>query len=66
MYKKSLFERKQNINNFGMIRSKKHQLYFLELQKKSLCPGDDKRWICSDGINTLAHGHHQTMEEEME
>lgn len=42
--------------HFQCIRSKKHQLYTLKAKKKSLSSLDTKRWLCDDGINTLAHG----------
>lgn len=43
--------------NFNLIRSKNHKLGTITVSKTALCPYDDKRWICDDGINTLAHGH---------
>ena len=46
---------------FNTIQSKRHQLRLLEMKKKSLCPGDDKRWVCEDGFTTLAHGHYRTI-----
>jgi hypothetical protein len=39
------------------IRSFRHQLYTVEQTKRSLCPGDNKRWILDDRITTRAHGH---------
>ena len=58
-YRRALMENHQTNAKFAAIRSKDHQLRLLELEKKALCPGDDKRWICNDGITTLAYGHYQ-------
>jgi hypothetical protein len=35
------------------IRSINHQLYTLDQRKKTLCPGDDKRWILEDKVRIL-------------
>ena len=43
---------KQNV-----IRSKKHQLGSYHQNRVALTAFDTKRWICNDGINTLAFGH---------
>ena len=39
------------------IRSKKHELVTYTINKKSISCFDDKRYILSDGINTLWYGH---------
>jgi len=62
-YKRSLLQQWQTNARFNTIQSKRHQLRLLEMKKKSLCPGDDKRWVCEDGFTTLAHGHYQTIDE---
>ena len=62
-YKRSLLQQWQTNARFNTIQSKRHQLRLLEMKKKSLCPGDDKRWVCEDGFTTLAHGHYQTIGE---
>jgi hypothetical protein len=41
---------------FRAIRSQKHQLFTLGGEKKSLCCFDLKRWVCDNGIDTLAYG----------
>ena len=41
------------------IRSKNHEIYLLEINKKSLS-FDDKRCICSNGIESFAYGHFLT------
>jgi hypothetical protein len=42
-----------------MIRivSKDHQIFTVEVNKKSMSGDDDKRFILEDGIQTLAWGH---------
>ena len=40
------------------IESHRHVVHSTERMKISLNPFDDKRYILSDGFNTLAHGHH--------
>ena len=39
------------------IKSKKHELVTYTSNKKSISCFDDKRYILSDGINTLPYGH---------
>ena len=40
-----------------MLQSKKHKIYTQESDKTSLSAFDDKRYIFSHGIHTLAHSH---------
>ena len=40
-----------------MIRSENHEIYSLEINKKSLSSSDDKRYICTNGIESFAYGH---------
>lgn len=40
------------------IGSKLHKLYTLDITKRGLCAYDDKRFLCEDGINSLAFGHY--------
>ena len=46
---------KAQMNTF---RSKHHHVQSITQNKTSLSCFDDKRWICEDGISTLAHGHY--------
>ena len=39
------------------IRSDCHQISSYEINKISLSPFDDKRYILSDGISSYAYGH---------
>ncbi len=42
-----------------LIQSKKHQLCTVEQKRTGLNPIDMKRWVCDDGIETLAFGHYR-------
>jgi hypothetical protein len=44
--------------NMRQIRSEKHQLYTVNINKIGLSPYDDKRYILEDGVETLAYGHY--------
>ena len=39
------------------IKSKNHEIFTYEINKRSLCDFDDKIYIFADWINTLAYGH---------
>ena len=39
------------------IRSSNHEIFSVEQNKVSLCPFDDKRYLLTDGITSLAYGH---------
>ena len=40
------------------IGSQMHVIYTLATEKRALCAFDDKRYLCEDGVTTLAFGHH--------
>ena len=42
-----------------VIRSQKHRMYTMEINKDSLSAYDDKRYILNDDIHTLAYGHYR-------
>ena len=56
-YKQCLFELEQQIETMVTFRSEKHQIHTIALNKTTLSPYDDKRYILKDGVHTVAHGH---------
>ena len=60
-YKTSLFEKQQFTNKMPRIQAEKHQLYTIELEKKSLSPFNDKKWITRDGnyFTSYSYGHYR-------
>ena len=56
-YKEVLFQSKTLIHGMNMLRSERHQIYGMRMNKVSLSPLDTKRWILNNGIDTLAYGH---------
>ena len=58
-YKKALFECKRYMHRMNSIRSEKHRVYTVGQNKSTLFSYDDKRYILSDGITTLAYGHYK-------
>ena len=43
---------------YHQIRSFNHKIVSIKSTKMALCPYDEKRWVCDDGISTYAHGHY--------
>lgn len=41
----------------NLIKSVKHDIYSIQINKKTLDGNDDKRYVLADGIYTLPHGH---------
>ena len=60
-YKECLFEKRQTIASMNQIRSERHEIYSIKLNKIGLSPYDDKRYILNDGMSTLAYGHYKTI-----
>ena len=48
---------KQQLASWNTIRSSRHQINTLEINKVGLCCYDNKRWLKDDGIESYAHGH---------
>jgi hypothetical protein len=48
---------KQQMIQFNLIRSTKHQLYTYSLNKVGLSCYDDKRYLLADGISSYSYGH---------
>lgn len=58
-YREAILSRRTFYGEQRVIRSRAHKLYTEIVRKISLNYMDDKRYILSDGINTLAWGHHK-------
>ena len=60
-YKTSLFNKQQFTNTMARIQAEKHQLYTMEIEKKSLSPFNDKKWITRDGdiFTSYSYGHYR-------
>ena len=48
---------KQQLAKWCAIRSYKHQLKSIELNKVGLCAYDNKRYLLGDGVESLSYGH---------
>ena len=53
-YKKCLFTEDELMKEMNIIRSEKHNIYSMTVNKVALSANDDKRLICRNKINTLA------------
>lgn len=49
----------QQLAGWNTIRSTKHAISTLEINKVGLCCYDNKRWLKDDGIESLCYGHHR-------
>ena len=58
-YKDILESSGKMYSKMKVIRSQKHQMYTMEINKVSLSAYDDKRWIKNDGISSYAYGHYK-------
>ena len=58
-YKTCLETGKEQLRKQNIIRSYEHEVYTEEVNKVALSAEDDKRYILSDGVHTLAWGHHK-------
>ena len=45
-----------------VLRSERHHIFGLHLNKVSLSPFDSKRWIAENGVDTLAYGYAADMD----
>ena len=58
-YKTCLRTGKEQLRKQDILRSYEHEVFTEEVNKIALSALDDKRHILSDGIHTLAWGHHK-------
>ena len=63
-YKDSLFQELQMRNKMTTIHSENHQLYTMEIEKKSLSPFNDKKWITrkENIFTSYSYGHYKISE----
>jgi len=59
MYKNILDTSGRMYSNMKVIRSQKHRMYTMNINKVSLSAYDDKRYILNDGFTSLAYGHYR-------
>ncbi|MCG7877070.1 MAG: hypothetical protein N0C90_12155 [Candidatus Thiodiazotropha endolucinida] len=63
MYKETLSDEKIRFSSMTLIRSHAHQLSCQKINKISLSPFDDKRYLL-DSINSLPYGHYMIKQHE--
>ena len=56
-HKETLFGQTEKRHSMNVLRSEKHEIYGMQVTKKSLLPIDTKRWIADDGVETRAYGY---------
>ena len=59
-FKNCLYNKNPKYVTQNLFRTKKHDIFTLEQNKKALSAYDDKRFILENGIDTLAWGHYKT------
>jgi len=64
-YKETLFGKKQLWHGMNIVRSQRHEIYGMYVNKISLSPFDSKRWIAEDGIHTKAYGYNPPLNLQM-
>jgi len=64
-HKEALFGKKQFWNGMNILRSQKHSIFGMNVNKLSLSPFGSKRWIKEDGINTKASGYNPPLNLQM-
>ena len=57
-YRDTLYNCTTMRHKMRTIRSDYHQISSYQINKVSLSPFDDKRYILDDGISSYAYGHH--------
>jgi len=61
-YKSCLFNNTNIRRDMRIFKSKKHCVHTVTVNKLSLSPNDDKRYVCEDNVKTLAYGHYSLRE----
>ena len=55
-YLECMWKRKDVYGEMNLIRNYKHKIFSETVSKKAITAFDNKRYIMSDGINTLPYG----------
>lgn len=63
-FKRCLYEDKEGYREMNYIRSYKHELYSIKMNKLALSPKDEKRFVKETKLKTLLWGHRDTPEPE--
>jgi len=61
-YKDTLFGKKSVISTMKCLRNRNHELFCQTIQKTSLCPFDDKRYLI-DAVRSYAYGHYKIKDD---
>ena len=61
-YNNILKSGKKMYSKMKVIRSQKHRIYTMKMNKISLSAYDDKRFLKKNGINSFAYGHYKTLQ----
>ena len=62
-YRECLLNQTTTMVNMHLIRSFKHKIYSVCVNKLGHSPFDDKRYVTLNGYDTFAHGHYRVMLE---
>ncbi|GBN29394.1 hypothetical protein AVEN_174588-1 [Araneus ventricosus] len=65
-YKKCLLSQQVQYRTMNLIRSTKHEIHSIQVNKIALSGKDDKRHILEDGVHTLALGQYAIKNEKSE
>ena len=63
-YRECLLNQTTTMVNMHLIRSFKHKIYSVCVNKLDLSPFDDKRYVTLNEYDTFAHGHYRGMLEK--
>ena len=63
-YRYALFNKQKYTHKMNMLRSMRHNIYGLTVNKTTLSPLDTKRYIAPDGITTYEYGYLQYQLEQ--
>lgn len=58
-YQRCLKNDEQQMINFNLIRSKKHEIYSYKINKVGLSSYDDKRYLHPNGVSSYSYGHYK-------